>query len=183
MVDRVVIDLARLPVREQGEVDLVSQGLRGPHEHVGGCAIGPLELTGIEPGLGILVPEGNGDPVRAGLGVGEERREQSGRRGDRGRVLRRRGLLLAGRRQVVDQADPVARRDRLDLVFAIGIEGGVLRLEFASLLGEIDGYGLSVVPHDEPAPCVARRQADRERAEHARRLFGVAVGAKKLPFS
>ena len=102
------------------------------------------------------MPEGNGDLLRAGRSVGKERREQLGRGGDRGGALWCGGLLLAGRRQIVDQANPIARRDRLDLVLAIGIEGGVLRFEFASLLGEIDGYRLSVVPHDEPAPFVAR---------------------------
>ena len=94
------------------------------------------------------------------------------------RRLARRGLVAGPQAQVEDERQAMARRDRPDLVRAVGVERRERKLRRLLDL-HVGGHLDAAVAHDQRAALARDRQRDRQGGDHAVRLLGVAVGGEE----
>ena len=142
--------------------------------------IDPLEGVETQFGLAVLVLQ-QPDQL-AGCALGSEgRADQPCRLRNLGVVARRCGgglVARGGSQQVEDKTEPVPGLHQPHLVLAIGIER--CEAEFGAIGGrQIDARLATAVADSQLAADVRRRQLDQQGAEHAGRLFAVAVGQEE----
>ena len=132
--------------------------------------------------LGVLMVQGDAQ-LLGRLLVGRPFPDERDDRRDVLRVARRRqGLLRLRQREVVDQAEAIPLLERPDLVFAVGVEGGVVDVErVAGRPAEVDRPLLPLVADDQLAPLERRGQHDDERRDHPVELLAVAMGQEEAP--